>query len=169
MAIMSQRAYARHRGVAVHAVQKAVRTGRIAALADGQIDSDLADRQWDGNTAPRSPAPALVAGAEDGELPIQHGAGLNATAYLKARAIREQYQARLAKIEYEEKIGKLVNRDEVQVAAYNKYRTFRDQCLNIPDRLAAMLAAETDPAKVHEILSTEIRKALLEFADGSNG
>jgi hypothetical protein len=32
-----------------------------------------------------------------------------------------------------------------------------------------MLAAEGDPRKVHETLTTEIRKALLEFADGSNG
>jgi hypothetical protein len=40
--------------------------------------------------------------------------------------------------------------------------------LNIPDRVAAVLAAESDPTRVHEILATEIRKALLEFADGAN-
>ena len=49
-----------------------------------------------------------------------------------------------------------------------KFRTFRDGMLNIPDRVAAVLAAESDPARVHEILATEIRKALLEFADGAN-
>ena len=42
---------------------------------------------------------------------------------------------------------------------------FRDAMLNIPDRLAAMLAAETDAAKCYEILATEIRKALNEFSD----
>jgi hypothetical protein len=56
-------------------------------------------------------------------------------------------------------------RHEVEVAAFNKYRTFRDRMLNIPDRLAAVLAAETDPVKVHGLLSTETREALLEFAD----
>ena len=82
--------------------------------------------------------------------------------------MRENYLARLAKIEFEERSGKLVSRDEVQVAAFNKFRTFRDGMLNIPDRVAAVLAAESDPARVHEILATEIRKALLEFADGAN-
>ncbi len=89
--------------------------------------------------------------------------------YARARAIRENYLARLAKIEYEERSAKLVSRDEVQIEAFNRFRTFRDGMLNIPDRVAAMLAAESDPAKVHEILTTEIRKALLEFADGVNG
>jgi len=34
--------------------------------------------------------------------------------------------------------------------------------------VAAQLAAESDPGKVHEVLRTEIRKALLEFADSTN-
>ena len=79
--------------------------------------------------------------------------------------------ARLAKIDFEERTEKLVSRDEIQVAAFNRYRTFRDGMLNIPDRLAAVLAAESDPRQVHELLSTEIRKALTEFSDanGANG
>ena len=40
--------------------------------------------------------------------------------------------------------------------------------LNIPDRVAAMLAAETEPAKCYEILQTEIRKALNESADADS-
>jgi hypothetical protein len=36
---------------------------------------------------------------------------------------------------------------------------------NIPDRVAATIAAETDPAEIHRILSAEIRAALNDFAD----
>jgi hypothetical protein len=74
----------------------------------------------------------------------------------------------MAKIDFEERTGKLVSRDEVQVAAHNKYRVFRDAMLNIPDRLAAVIAAESDAAEVHKILVAEIRRALEEFANGSN-
>ena len=35
------RAYARHRGVSLRAVQKALKSGRIAAREDGQIDADV--------------------------------------------------------------------------------------------------------------------------------
>ena len=50
MPAMSQRAYARHRGVALSAVQKAIETGRISKQPDGQIDSEQADVEWEQNT-----------------------------------------------------------------------------------------------------------------------
>jgi hypothetical protein len=53
------------------------------------------------------------------------------------------------------------------VASFNRFRQFRDGMLNMPDRLAAVLAAETNPRQVHELLTTEIRKALLEFSDAN--
>ena len=70
---------------------------------------------------------------------------------------------------YEERIAKLVSGEEVQVAAFNKFRQFRDAMINLPDRLAAMLAAESVETTVHALLTTEIRKALNDFADESNG
>jgi hypothetical protein len=85
--------------------------------------------------------------------------------YARARAVRETYLAKLAKIEFEERSGNLVSKHEVEVAAFNRFRTFRDGMLNIADRLSAVLAAEVDSASVHEILTTEIRKALEECTD----
>jgi len=187
---MSLRAYARHRGVSLRAVQKALKSGRISAREDGRLDADVADENWARNTAPRPQAPARpaskvaatmlatpMAAAErthhhsdthpvvrQSSEPPRLESGLE---YSKARAVRESYLARLAKIDFEERTEKLVSRDEMQVAAFNRYRTFRDGMLNIPDRLAAVLAAETDPRQVHELLSTEIRKALTEFSDAN--
>jgi len=57
----------------------------------------------------------------------------------------------------------------VQVAAFTNGRMARDNLLNIPDRLAATLAAETDADKVHLILTGEIRKALDELAGANSG
>src|SRR5258705_10241242 len=63
---MSLRAYARHRGVSLRAVQKALQSGRISAREDGRLDADVADANWARNTAPRpqfraKPASKLVA------------------------------------------------------------------------------------------------------------
>jgi hypothetical protein len=158
MAAMSQRAYSRHRGVAVRAVQKAIEEGRISTLPDGRIDPAMADRQWAENS--RAYTPSSQADEE--------GAVFGASQYTKARAVREHYQARLAKLEYEERVGSLVSKAEVQVAAFNELRRFRDHMLNIPDRVAAMLAAETETARCYEIIATETRKALSEYADSDN-
>ncbi len=173
MPVVSLRAYAKHRGVTLKAVQKAIQSGRIRTTSDGKIDVDQADADWVRNTGPRqatiatsSPAPRRA--QTSAETPRPEPAAAGPLDYARARAVRENYLARLAKIEFEERSGKLVSRDEVQVAAFNKFRTFRDGMLNIPDRVAAVLAAESDPARVHEILAIEIRKALLEFADGAN-
>lgn len=171
MPVVSLRGYAKHRGVALNAVQKAIQSGRIRTTAEGKIDVEVADRDWERNTGPRPGASErrrLIAPTQSSRPePMQPASG--SLDYARARAVRENYLARLAKIEFEERSGKLVSRDEVEIAAFNKFRTFRDGMLNVPDRVAAVLAAETDTAKVHEILTAEIRRALLEFADGANG
>ena len=181
---MSLRAYARHRGVSLRAVQKAIASGRISARADGLVDAPTADASCARNTAPR-PIPAAKPAKRPVIVPTPEGAHHHAEPrqaarepveppklesgleYSKARAVKESYLARLAKIDFEERTEKLVSRDEMKVAAFNRYRTFRDGMLNIPDRLAAVLAAESDPRRTHELLSTEIRKALTEFSDGN--
>lgn len=186
---VSLRAYARHRGVSLGAVQKAIKSGRIQKTAAGQIDSEAADVQWERNTAPRPSGQQQkpVASSEAARPPNlrtrtvemastegHSDSGKNdlpaagSLEYSRARAVRENYNARLAKLEFEMRTGKLVSRDEVQVSAFNKFRQFRDQMLNIPDRVSAMLAAETESAKVHRMLGTEIRKALNDFADANS-
>jgi hypothetical protein len=42
-------------------------------------------------------------------------------------------------------------------------RTVRDNLLSIPDRLDAIIAAETDRRKVHQILSDELNRVLEEL------
>ncbi|MCX6632305.1 MAG: hypothetical protein NTW28_32240 [Candidatus Solibacter sp.] len=172
---MSQRAYARHRGQALSAVQKAIASGRISTLPDGRIDSDVADGEWAENTKARPPAAARRQPEEDQDA-------FGAVQYSKARAVREHYQARIAKIEYEERIGSLVSRDEVKVAQFNIDRQRRDAMLNIADRLCASIAAEMkdmlvaagvpaekasafDMSRVHGIMVGEIRKGLNDYAD----
>jgi hypothetical protein len=159
--LVSIRQYAKHRGVSHTAVEKAVKQGRIQ-LTEGKVDVEVADRDWRRNSSPVN-APKAV-GRTDGT-----GDGSSGPTYAQSRAVRELYLARLAKIDFQERSAKLVSRDEVTVAAFTKARTVRDNLLNIPDRLAAMLAAETDPNAVHRILTAEIRKALDELSRDVRG
>lgn len=167
----SYRAYARHRGVSPEAVSKAVKTGRITVGPDGKIDSVKADREWPENTNPAKAFSSIINKQKHqghDELPTTPGADAATPApgvpsYLQSRAIREAYEARLAKLEFEIKTGRLVNADEVKVMAFNVARITRDRMMNIPDRIAPILAAMSDTHEIHELLSAEIRLACEEL------
>lgn len=96
------------------------------------------------------------------------GAGGQIMSYADAKTQREYHQAQLAQIEYLERVGRLVSVEAVERAAFREGRVVRDSLMAIPDRLSAMLAAESDPARVHELLSAEIRQVLHELSSGSD-
>lgn len=147
MGLMSQRAYARHRGVTHRAVQKALASGRITATPDGRIDSALADALWDANTRPS--VNASQRGIAD---------------YAEARALREHYRAELARLEYEQRSGKLVDASAVQAAAFGEARRARDLLLTMPDRVAPIIVGLDDAAEVHRIIAAEVERALHELS-----
>ena len=161
---MSLRAYARHRGVSLRAVQKALKSGRISAREDGRLDADVADANWARNTAPR-PQPPVDSQQASGSKPAKPAppprtstitprpvrrrepsepprleSGLE---YSKARAVRESYLARLAKIDFEERTASWSAAMRSRSRRSTGSAQFRDGMLNIPDRLAAVLAAES--------------------------
>lgn len=178
---LSIRAYAQHRGVSHTAVAKAIKAGRISKEPDGTIDPAKADAQWARNTLPSQnlntgaskPAPKVatppvstpVATGSSRELqpPLETGR-ISAPDYQTSRAIREAYAARLAKLEYEERTGKLISSDEVEMRTFNLARRLRDRMQTLPRRLAAALAAEQDPRVIEQRLDDEIRQALEELS-----
>lgn len=173
---MTLNKYARHRGISTTAVRKAIREGRITAKKkkrgrgyEYMIDPDVVDRQWAENTDESKPLnsvsrdPQHRTNPDNPKVPI--GDQQIGASYAKARAAREGYQARLVKLEYEEKSGKLVNADEVKVANFNAARIARDTLMNIPDRLAPVLAGKNDSNEIHKLLSEEIKRTLEELCN----
>ncbi len=86
---------------------------------------------------------------------------------LKTRIKSELEKGKLLEIKARVEAGKYVDADEVKVAAFNKARIVRDGLLNIPGRMASLLAAESNEHKVHELLAHEIRAVLEELSGGA--
>ena len=84
----------------------------------------------------------------------------------ESRARREHYQAELAKLQVTQQRGELVPVDQVRKEAFALGRSVREALANLADRLSHQLAGETDPARIHKVLSDEHRAALVELADG---
>ena len=167
---LSITAYARHRGVSHVAVLKAIKAGRIEKEADGTIDPEKADAAWTRNTNQAQQRKAtkqseMPRNDVEAEAPVGPPIVNSGPNFAQSRAIKEAYNARLAKLSYEEKSGALVRTDSVKVAWFNTLRVLRDRTLNLPDRLAPILAAETDPKTVRDMLEDELRTILNDAAD----
>ena len=179
---LSIRGYARHRGISHTAVRKALASGRITANGDGSINPTTADQDWASSTDISKPrnsvtgrplvasrvsalrrAPADPVFAEPSP-PGTGGPSRLASSYADSRAARESYLARLAKLEFEERSGKLVDADEVRAQVFALGRRMRDAMLALPDRVAPVLVAQADPADIHRVLSEEIQSCLSELS-----
>ncbi len=61
--------------------------------------------------------------------------------YNDAKFRKEKYNAMYRKLEYEEKLGTLVSKDEVKQKYFTIIRNFRDEIMTIPTRLSASFSS----------------------------
>lgn len=84
--------------------------------------------------------------------------------YNQARAAREVYQAKLAKLEYEQKIGKLVDADEVAAKWSKLITAAKTRILGIP---AECKSRQADlPLAVIAVIDNVCREVLEDLANG---
>jgi phage terminase Nu1 subunit (DNA packaging protein) len=84
----------------------------------------------------------------------------SATGYWKSRARRERAEAELAELKLAELQGQLVRADDWAAALAKRAAAFREGLLQIPARLSAQLAAESDQARIHALLEDELRQVM---------
>jgi len=196
MAGLSQRAYARHRGVTHRAVQKAIKAGRITTNSDGTIDAARADAQWTANTDPAGAARHELneeneKSPQDAGLTPPSGAGAGPPArrpatvpsrsrngasepptaggYLASRAVREAYRARREKLAFERESGALVRVEEVRAASFVAGRRIREHLLTLADRIAPIVAGLSDGRECHRVIAEEINRLLTDIQAKQGG
>lgn len=102
---LTQAEYARHRGVKPPHINRLVKAGKIPVNENGRINAADADFALDGS-AERPRVSESASGSAFGE---SHSSRLT-----QAKTGTEVYRARLAQLEYEERVGKLVPISDVQ-------------------------------------------------------
>ena len=149
--------YAKHRGVSPGMITKAVSQGRIKPCEykgkRAVFDFDECDRSWTQNKDPSNRGWETPERVDDKvDEPPQ------TMTFNEARTKRERYQAELARLEFEEKAGLLVDVSKVRREYFKQARNARDNLLNIPDRLAPMLIGRSDIHEVRMLMLEEIHK-----------
>lgn len=184
------REFGRQLGVSGEAIRKAIKTGRIPAsmvggkaLKSGRRVPTIADpvgarAAFESNTSPNyrqdgakisagrkaaAPRSASVLAAQQREQSTPAG-GARAPSITDSRAITEAYKARLAKLDYEERAGKLVNADEVKVRLATMISAARSRMLAISSKAKSRIPHLT--VDEIEVLDELVREALEDVALG---
>lgn len=162
-------AYANHAGITKTAASEQLR--RVGIDYFEPFDFAEADRlRKAARHADRAPfaKPIYVDPGDDplgGDSPDDDPAASKDPAIAKSQAKKEEFRAKLVELEYEERVGNLLRRDEIEKEWFRRGRQVRDAVLNVPARLAGILAAESDQQKVRDLLETELRQALESLAN----
>jgi hypothetical protein len=170
-AVMTQAEYARHRRKSRQYISKLAKAG-VLVMRGGKIDVRATDVVFDDKPvedvdAPPTAPPVATATpfrpAAD-SLPQAGGASFG-----QARTIEMVFRAKLRRLEFETKQGRLIEAEAVRKTVADAVRAMRDGILGLPDRLATVLAAESDAKKVHVTLKTELSRELEALANAIAG
>lgn len=177
---MGLREYARHRGVTLRAVQKAIESGRIVLDENKKIDADQADKDWVLNTdisrvgMTETASPQAQQLPQDLFTPVEPPVGVNdgkqaadddaprsddLEAYRKNRAIREHFNALMQEAEWKKLNGELIDRKWAEGAAFTMVRALRDATFNLPARIKNQLSVMKEPDQIEEFLGAELTAA----------
>ena len=148
MALISQAEWARKHGFSRQYANQLIKEGTLKAV-EGKVDEEQADM-----------ALAAIRDLSKTEKRSSQESTELSTLLLKTRIKNEMERGKLLEARAKVEIGELIAVDEVKQAAFNKARIVRDNLLNIPDRVANLLASVNDASKIHELLSQEIRNSL---------
>jgi hypothetical protein len=161
--VMTQSEYARHRQVNRSYINRLVKKG-ILIMRGKRINVAASDAVLDDKPVDVEPPGKSEPGA--GSLPTDGGGGSPPpSSFAQARTAEMIFRARLRKLDYETKTGKLIPADDVKVAWFAIGHQIRDKLLGLPAKLAPQLAALNDVREVRDLLDAEIEvilRALME-------
>ena len=149
---MTQSEYARHRGKSRQYIHRLAKAG-VLVMRGGKVDVAASDAVLDDRPEPVSERVAAA--------PVEVTSG--ATTYAQAKTADMVFRAKLRKLEYDVRMGKLVEAELVKQRWSSIYRVIVDRILAWPNRLAPELAALTDERQVRDVITREARALINEL------
>ena len=163
--LMTKTEYAKHRGVSKPYITKLAKNG-VLVLRGGKVDVRASDTVLDDKPVDEvDPPPAQASPAGPAPRPAAESLGQAGASFGQARTIEMVFRAKLRRLEFETKQGRLIEAVAVRKTIAEAVRSLRDGILGLPDRLATVLAAESDSKKVHVTLKTELTRELEALAN----
>ena len=147
--LMSQAEYARHRGKSRQYISRLAKA-QVLILRDGKVDVAASDAVLDDRP---EKLPDAVAGAA-----VETGP--QTTTYGQAKLADMVFRAKLRRLEFETRQGKLIEVEVVKSRWATILVELKERILAVPDKLAPEVTALTDERQVREVLKREMNALL---------
>lgn len=166
--LVSLREFARRKGWNPGYVHKLKVAGRlvmegdkIAVEASERLLAETADpsRAHLARDAAAEQEPVAGSGASQASMGGAAPLSSNAT-FNRARTASQVFDAKLRELDYQQKVGKLVDVDEAMRRAFTVFRELRDAIMNLPAQIKDELFAEDTADALERRLSRELEHAL---------
>lgn len=165
---------ARRVGVDRSYIYKLKLQGVLAFDANGLIDEEAARQSMADNRDPTKEYMQEVNQAQRernaNAPPKERDEGDNSArtsgniSYMKAKTMREAFNAKIAELEYRERKGELRDAHSVRQTVTDAAVIIRNALERLPDKLAVRMAAESDANACYALLSAEVDQSLAELA-----
>ncbi len=159
MATVSQRKAAEALGMALSTLQHHIKRGNVT-LIEGKVDVEIARMQLARNVdQDQSYKGQQNAGNGSGTASRDEDPREESPLW-QAKTATERLREQILTLELAERRGELAKVADMEAAMAAKLTATREMLRSIADRLAPLLAAETDPIKVHQMVLKAIDEAL---------
>ncbi|HPU74313.1 MAG TPA: hypothetical protein PLA43_20355 [Bryobacteraceae bacterium] len=147
--LMTQAEYARHRAKSRQYISRLAKAG-VLVMRGGKVDVAASDAVLDDRPEPVS---ERVAAAPADSTPT-------GTTFAQARTADMVFKARLRKMEYDQRMGKLMETDLFRQRIEAILVAIKETAMAWPNRVAPEVAPLTDERQVWEVLMREVRVLL---------
>lgn len=152
-------------------ISNLIKQGKIKTLANGRIDPDSIKNYFENykQSSQKIVQPSIEVDKNKlDDFKEEKEEIFNRVSFAEAQTMKENYLAALRKLEYEEKKGKLLDKDEVKKAGQEVMIKVRQKLLSIPVKAAPQIQTLKTPAEIQDLLSNFINEALAELCAVEN-
>jgi hypothetical protein len=146
----------------------ALRTGTVVPPPPDRIptreDAQRVSEDASGGLVPSDAESALPQAQQAGKEPEASPSGGDSE-FHRHRTERARLDVEKQRADLAERMGALASVDAMRAAAGESARLVNTKLMELPERLSPLLAVETDPLRIHALLTSEIRGVLNALAD----
>lgn len=163
---LTRKQFAEHLGVRPSYITKLGKAGRLVFTEDGrhvvvEATKRLMEESRDPNRQDVTDRHRAKRNGESAPTPDVHVPGQPLT-HSQAKASKEFYLAENARLDYEERCGRLLERDAVRLVIADAAATLRAYLESLPAQLAPHLAG-SDEERIQALLAEHVEVALTEM------